>query len=47
VGLRPNVRKLSHTPILVYYRIEESKHLVEVLHLRHAARKQLKRFSEL
>ena len=39
VHKRPNVRKLLHSPILVYYRINEDKCLIEVLHLRHGARK--------
>jgi toxin ParE1/3/4 len=38
VDQRPGVRKLSHSPILVYYRIRESQGVIEVLHLRHAAR---------
>lgn len=36
---RSRVRKLLHSPILVYYQIREDKHAVEVLHFRHAARK--------
>jgi plasmid stabilization system protein ParE len=36
---RARVRKLSHSPILVYYRIHEDKRLIEILHLRHASRK--------
>jgi plasmid stabilization system protein ParE len=36
---RSCVRKLLHTPILVYYEIKENKQRVEVLHLRHASRK--------
>lgn len=36
---RARVRKLSHSPILVYYQLREEKHLVEILHLRHASRK--------
>ena len=36
---RSRVRKLSHTPIVVYYPIREDKHTVEIVHLRHAARK--------
>ena len=39
VRTRSRVRKLSHSPILVYYQIREDKHLVEILHLRHASRK--------
>ena len=36
---RSRVRKLSHSPIVVYYQIREDKRLVEILHLRHASRK--------
>lgn len=36
---RARVRKLSHSPILVYYQLREDKHFVEILHLRHASRK--------
>jgi len=36
---RPGVRKLVHSPILVYYRVHEARHLIEILHLRHAAQK--------
>ena len=30
-----NVRKLVHSPILIYYRINERKLLVEIIRLRH------------
>lgn len=33
------VRKLIHSPILVYYQIHNDRRLVEVLHLRHGSRK--------
>ncbi|MBZ5701742.1 MAG: type II toxin-antitoxin system RelE/ParE family toxin [Acidobacteriia bacterium] len=36
---RSRVRKLLHSPILVYYQIREDKRLVEVLHVRHGSRK--------
>ena len=36
---RARVRRLTHSPILVYYRLREDRHLVEILHLRHASRK--------
>ena len=36
---RPRVRKLVHSPILVYYQIHDEKRLVEVLHFRHGSRK--------
>lgn len=43
---RARVRKLSHSPILVYYQLREDKRLVEILHLRHASRKS-PRFQDL
>lgn len=36
---RPQVRKLVHSPILVYYELNEEKRLVEILHFRHGSRK--------
>lgn len=36
---RPHVRKLVHSPILVYYRVHEKGRLIEILHFRHGARK--------
>lgn len=36
---RSRVRKLQHSPILVYYRVREDKHVIEVLHFRHGSRK--------
>lgn len=36
---RSHVRKLLHSPILIYYQVHEEKRLIEVLHLRHGARK--------
>lgn len=39
---RARVRKLLHSPILVYYLVREDKRTVEVLHLRHASRKSPK-----
>ena len=33
------VRKLVHSPIVVYYQLDEVHHLVEVLHFRHGSRK--------
>jgi plasmid stabilization system protein ParE len=44
VRKRSRVRKLVHSPILVYYQVHEEKRLVEVLHFRHGSRKPL-RFS--
>jgi plasmid stabilization system protein ParE len=36
---RTRVRKLVHTPILVYYQIREEERMIEVLHFRHGSRK--------
>ena len=36
---KAEVRKLMHSPIVVYYQIHEDRRLVEILHLRHGARK--------
>jgi len=41
---RSRVRKLAHSPILVYYQIHEDRRLVELLHFRHGWRKPLKSF---
>jgi plasmid stabilization system protein ParE len=35
---RARVRKLTHSPVLVYYHIREDKSLVEILHIRHSSR---------
>jgi plasmid stabilization system protein ParE len=42
VRSRSRVRKLSHSPMAVYYQIHEDKRLIEILHLRHASRKSPK-----
>ena len=39
IGKRPRVRKLLHSPFLIYYQVDDDKHIVEVLHIRHGARK--------
>jgi len=36
---RFRVRKLIHSPVVVYYQLREDRHLVEIVHLRHASRK--------
>ena len=36
---RPLVRKLLHSPFLVYYQVGQAKREIEVLHIRHGARK--------
>jgi plasmid stabilization system protein ParE len=35
------VRQLVHTPILVHYRVHQAPNYVEVLHMRHAGRKNV------
>ena len=39
VPQRPGVRKLFHSPIVIYYRVHGIRGVVDILHLRHAARK--------
>jgi toxin ParE1/3/4 len=34
---RPRVRKLIHSPFLIYYRVDDDKRMIEILHLRHGA----------
>jgi plasmid stabilization system protein ParE len=38
VAGRPDIRQLVHTPILIYYRVQESPKVVEILHFWHASR---------
>lgn len=40
VRLRPSVRKMIHSPIRIYYRVDEKKSLVEVLHFWQVARRE-------
>lgn len=35
---KSRIRKLQHSPVLVYYRIQEDRHNIEVLHFRHGSR---------
>lgn len=35
---RPGVRKMLHSPVRVYYRLDETRKLIEILHFWHAAR---------
>lgn len=35
---RAGVRQLVHTPILIYYRVDDVKKLVEILHFWHGSR---------
>jgi toxin ParE1/3/4 len=39
VRKRPSVRKVVHSPYLVYYHVREATREIEVLHVRHGARK--------
>jgi plasmid stabilization system protein ParE len=41
VRKRSRLRKLLHSPILVYYRVNEDKRVIEILHFRHGARKPI------
>jgi plasmid stabilization system protein ParE len=36
---RSRIRKLFHSPVLVYYQIRDDKRLVEIVHFRHGSRK--------
>ena len=38
VPMRPDVRQLVHTPIVIYYRVHEHPNFVEVLHFWHGSR---------
>ena len=38
VAGRPGIRQLVHTPILIYYRVQEDPNVVEILHFWHASR---------
>jgi plasmid stabilization system protein ParE len=35
----PNVRRLLHSPLYVYYCVDERRGGIEILHIRHATRK--------
>jgi plasmid stabilization system protein ParE len=37
VAGHPGVRQLIHTPIVIYYRVQEGPNLVEILHFWHAS----------
>ena len=39
VRRRAKVRRLSHSPILVYYKLDEARNLIEIVHIRHASRR--------
>jgi plasmid stabilization system protein ParE len=35
---RPGIRKLLHTPIRIYYRLDEDRRSIEIVHFWHGAR---------
>jgi plasmid stabilization system protein ParE len=37
---RPGVRKVLHSPVRIYYQINEARESVEILHFWHAARRE-------
>jgi plasmid stabilization system protein ParE len=37
---RKGVRQLVHTPILIYYRVWEDDHVIEILEVRHTPRRR-------
>jgi toxin ParE1/3/4 len=39
VRRRPRVRKLLHSPFLIYYRADDDNRVIEIVHVRHGARK--------
>jgi plasmid stabilization system protein ParE len=41
---RSRVRKLLHSPLLVYYRLDEAKRGIDILHIRHGARSRPQAF---
>ena len=40
VKRRPGMRKILHTLVRVYYRIDEERRCIEILHFWHAARQE-------
>ena len=40
VEQREKVRKVLHTPVRIYYRIDEKRQIVEILHFWHTARQE-------
>jgi plasmid stabilization system protein ParE len=40
VPKRPGIRKILHTPIRIYYRVNNDARTVEILHFWHAARRE-------
>ncbi len=42
ISRRPNVRKILHSPVRIYYRLLEHKRLIEILHFWHGAKREPK-----
>ncbi len=38
VSQRPNLRKILHSPVRIYYRIDEHRSTVEILHFWHGSK---------
>jgi toxin ParE1/3/4 len=36
---RPGIRKMFHSPVRIYYRLNEAKGLIEILHFWHGSRR--------
>lgn len=36
---RTRVRKLIHSPYLIYYEVDEERRMIKILHIRHGSRK--------
>ena len=36
----PQLRRLLHSPLYVYYRLDENREAIEILHFRHSSRKE-------
>ena len=39
ISHRPNIRKILHSPVRFYYRVNERRGLVEVLHFWHSSKR--------
>ena len=42
ISEKPQVRRLVHGPILIFYKIREDRHRVSILRFRHGSRKPLR-----
>jgi toxin ParE1/3/4 len=40
VSQRPDVRKILHSPVRIYYRLHKRKSVIEVLHFWHGAKRE-------